>query len=138
MRFARRGGVEPEGMGITRDGKKVYVTAETSNNVSVLDAATGRELRTIHVGDNPRTVAFTPDGRHAWVTAEAGGNVTILDVNTDSVLGQFPIRDQKTKPGRVAFSPDGRLAYVTEGAAGSGSGGHGAGRRGLDTVVGGR
>src|SRR5207245_6821698 len=42
-----------------------------------------------------------------------------LDVATDSVLGQFPIRDRKTKPVRVAFTPDGQLAYVTEGAAAS-------------------
>src|SRR5207249_9887247 len=75
--------------------------------------------RTIHVGENPRAVAFSPDGRQAYVTAEAAGNVTILDVATDSVLGQFPIRDGKTKPVRIAFTPDGRLAYVTEGAAGS-------------------
>src|SRR5207247_129582 len=83
----------------------------------VLDAKTGAVLRTIHVGDNPRTVAFTPDGRHVWVSAEAGGNVTVIDVATDSVLRQFPIRDGKTKAVRIAFSPDARLAYLTEGAA---------------------
>src|SRR5207249_1572841 len=83
---------EPEGIAVSPDGSKVYVTAETSNTVSVLDAATGRLRKTIPVGENPRTVALTPDGRRAYVTAEAGGNVTILDVATDSVLGQFPIR----------------------------------------------
>jgi len=97
----------------------VYVTAETNNTVSVLDAKTGRLLHTLHVGDNPRTIAFTPDGTHAWVSAEAGGNVTIIDVAKDSVVGQFPIRDGKTKPVRIAFAPDGRVAYVTEGAAAS-------------------
>jgi len=54
------------------------------------------------------------------------------------VLGQFPIRDQKTKPVRVAFSPDGRLAYVTEGAAGSVSVVDVAARRVIDTIVVGR
>src|SRR5439155_591275 len=79
----------------------------------------GRLLKTLHVGDNPRTVALTPDGTRAWVSAEAGGNVTVIDVATDSVVAQFPIRDGKTKPVRIAFSPDGRLAYLTEGAAAS-------------------
>jgi len=97
----------------------VYVTAETNNTVSVLDAKTGRLLHTLHVGDNPRTIAFTPDGARAWVSAEAGGNVTVIDVAADSVVGQFPIRDGKTKPVRIAFAPDGRLAYITEGAAAS-------------------
>src|SRR5207244_6285317 len=109
----------PEGIGVSPDGSKVYVTAETSSTVSVLDAKSGRLLRTIRVGENPRTVALTPDGRRAYVTAEAGGNVTVIDVATDSIVAQFPIRDGKTKPVRIAFSPDGRLAYLTEGAAAS-------------------
>jgi len=95
----------------------LYVTAETNNTVSVVDTKTGQVLHTLHVGENPRTVALTPDGSRAWVSAEAGGNVTLIDVASDSVLGQFPIRDGKTKPVRIAFSPDGRLAYLTEGAA---------------------
>src|SRR5438046_9286248 len=40
-------GVEPEGVGVTRDGTKLYVTAETNNTVSVLDARTGRLLKTL-------------------------------------------------------------------------------------------
>src|SRR5206468_12605752 len=118
--FSTPVGVEPEGVGITRDGTKLYVTAETNNTVSVIDAKTGRLLKTLHVGDNPRTVAFTPDGTRAWVSAEAGGNAPVLDVATDSVVAQFPIRDGKTKPVRIAFSPDARLAYGTEGAAAGG------------------
>src|SRR6059058_6037482 len=103
---------------IVRRTAPVFASStETLLLVSVLDAKTGAVLRTIHVGDNPRTVAFTPDGRHVWVSAEAGGNVTVIDVATDSVLRQFPIRDGKTKPVRIAFSPDARLAYLTEGAA---------------------
>src|SRR3989442_10547013 len=41
---------------LSPDGAKLYVTAETSNNVSVLDARNGRLLKTIPVGENPRTV----------------------------------------------------------------------------------
>src|SRR2546430_16882343 len=52
--FSTPVGVEPEGVGVTRDGTKLYVTAETNNTVSVLDPKTGRLLKTLHVGDNPR------------------------------------------------------------------------------------
>src|SRR6266550_3253904 len=112
-------GQRPRGMALSPDRRTLYVSAETNSTVSVLDAKTGRLLHTLHAGDNPRTVALTPDGARAWVSAEAGGNVTIIDVAGDSVVGQFPIRDGKTKPVRIAFSPDGRLAYITEGAAAS-------------------
>ena len=45
--------------GLSRDGGKLYVSAETNNTVSVIDTKTGEVLHTLHVGENPRTVAFT-------------------------------------------------------------------------------
>jgi len=50
------------------------------------------------------------------------------------VLGQFPIRDGKTKPVRIAFAPDGRRAYLTEGAAGTVSVVDLAARQVIDTI----
>src|SRR5207244_2379931 len=117
-------GKRPRGMALSPDRRTVYVALGQDDALGVVDVATAKMTETIPANRAPelgvlRPVAFSPAGARAWVSAEAGGNVTIIDVATDSVLGQFPIRDGKTKPVRIAFSPDGRLAYITEGAAGS-------------------
>src|SRR5438309_213060 len=125
---------------------QLWVSNEVGNSISVVAPRTNTVTATITVGKRPRGMALSPDGRtvyvalgqdgrRAYVTAEAGGNVTILDVATDSVLGQFPIRDGKTKPVRIAFTPDGRLAYVTEGAAGTVSVVDLAAQRVTDTIA---
>src|SRR5256885_1308426 len=122
---------------------QLWVSNEVSNTISVIAPRSNAVTATITVGRRPRgmalspdrrTVYVAPDGRRAYVTAEAGGNVTILDVATDSVLGQFPIRDGKTKPVRIAFASDGRRAYVTEGAAGTVSVVDLATRQVIDTI----
>src|SRR5205807_8432954 len=53
--FSTSVGVEPEGLGITRDGTKLYGTAEANNTVSVLDAKTGRLVKTLHVRSEEHT-----------------------------------------------------------------------------------
>jgi YVTN family beta-propeller protein len=45
-----RAGAELWSVGITLDGKKLYVTDINSNSVAVLDAATGQTLTTVTVG----------------------------------------------------------------------------------------
>jgi DNA-binding beta-propeller fold protein YncE len=68
-------GVEPLGMAVTPDGKKVYVAnagtgAETvefipSNTVSIVNTDT-KEVKTIEVGTSPTFMVMTPDGRKAY------------------------------------------------------------------------
>lgn len=43
-------GIEPEGVTISPDGRWVYVTAETSNTVSVIDTKTNQVITTLLVG----------------------------------------------------------------------------------------
>ena len=63
-------GDEPEGVGISPDGKWVLVTNESDNSISVIDAKTLKEVHHIIVGKRPRDVAFTPDSKTAYVSGE--------------------------------------------------------------------
>ena len=47
-------GLEPEGVGISPDDRWVYVTAETSNNVSVIDTTTQQVVASFLVDPRPR------------------------------------------------------------------------------------
>ena len=54
MRRARSGGKGPAGMALSPDGKRLYVANYYAGTVGVLDAAEGKLLGTIAVGDQPK------------------------------------------------------------------------------------
>ena len=60
-------GLYPDGVAVTPDGTKVYVTNYGSNTVSVIDTATNTVTATVTVGTNPRGVAVSPDGKKVYV-----------------------------------------------------------------------
>ena len=48
------------------DGRRVAVSASTSNTVHVLDISTGRQLGSFQAGDKPHENIFTDGGRYLW------------------------------------------------------------------------
>lgn len=69
-------------MGITPDGKYLYVTT-SNNNIEIVDIATGTVVSSITSGLNyPTGIAFMPNGAVAYVVNQGSGNVVI--VNTGS------------------------------------------------------
>ncbi|MFI8952372.1 serine/threonine-protein kinase, partial [Streptomyces sp. NPDC053750] len=64
-----RVGDSPQGMAMSQDGRRSYVTNYGSGSVSVIDTLTNRaEDQSIRVGKNPRDVAVSPDRRRVYVT----------------------------------------------------------------------
>src|SRR5207245_257032 len=55
------------------DGKWVYVTGETSNTISVIDARSNRVVNNVFVDARPRGVLFGRDDKRAYITCEVGG-----------------------------------------------------------------
>src|SRR5204862_4011269 len=53
-------GVAPNGIAITPDGTRAYVTDDGSDTVSVIDTTTNTVIGTIPVGVGPVAVAITP------------------------------------------------------------------------------
>jgi YVTN family beta-propeller protein len=73
-------GDEPFGLALLPGDTRALVTNISSDTVSVVDIAAGRETRTIPVGDAPRAVAVTPDGTRAVVTDFGADTVTVIDL----------------------------------------------------------
>ena len=63
-------GVEPEGVGVSPNGKVVVVTSETTNMAHFIDSETYEITDNVLVGQRPRFAEFTADGAQLWVTAE--------------------------------------------------------------------
>lgn len=105
-------GVEPETVAVSPDGRWVYVTNETSNDVHVIDTSTNRVIAKIKVGANPRGVSFTPDGKRAYVGCERDGTVAVIDTAARRVIATIPVGE---RPVGTVVSRDGKKVYVAHG-----------------------
>jgi YVTN family beta-propeller protein len=108
-------GINPAGVAVSPDGKKVYVTNANYNHrgsVSVIDTAISKVTATIDIGEkySPCGIAITPDGNKLYVADRDINGVSVIDTATNTVIatvsaGKWPMG--------VAASPDGTKVYVT-------------------------
>lgn len=104
-------GPETEGIEFSRDGKKLIVTNEADNTVTVHDLKTGKLLKTIDThkhGDRPRGIKIAPDGNSYVATLEFGNKFLVLDANFN------PVKTVETgaSPYGVAFDKSGKRLFV--------------------------
>jgi YVTN family beta-propeller protein len=98
----------PDGLVVTPDGAKVYVSSANTGKVDVIDTAKQQIATTVDVGTQPQGISITPDGRYVVVAVQGDGQVAIVDTATDTVVGKRPVG----KAHSSAISPDGKLAFV--------------------------
>ena len=121
-------GVEPEGMGLTNNGKILVNTSETTNMAHFINTETLEITENVLVDARPRVAMFTPDDQEVWVSAEIGGTVKVINpvskevthtigfeipgVNVESIQ---PVGVRHTKNGKytfIALGPANRIAVV--------------------------
>ncbi len=98
----------PDGLVITPDGKKVYVSSNSGGVVDVIDTASDQVTTMIEVGTQPAGLAITPDGKHVLVAVQGDGQAAVIDTASDAVLGKTPVG----KAHNSAISADGAFAFV--------------------------
>lgn len=96
---------------MTPDNRKVYVTNQRGNTVSVVDRLTYEVVKAIPVGENPLIPSITPDGRLVLVPNRNTDDLTVIDTGTDTVIAT--IGDVGPQPHGSAVTPDGRHCYVS-------------------------
>jgi YVTN family beta-propeller protein len=94
---------------ISPDDKRLYTANIVSENVSVIDRASGELIMQIPCGKGVEGMAFTPDGKQLWAANQTGGTITIIDVASGKPLETF---DCPGMPVRIKFTSDGKLALV--------------------------
>jgi YVTN family beta-propeller protein len=108
------GGPETEGIEFSKDGKKLIVTNEADNTVTVHDIATRKLLKTVKTaeyGNRPRGIKVSPDGKTYVATLEVGNKFMVMD-------GKFNvIKTVETgrSPYGLAFDRKGERLYVAAG-----------------------
>jgi YVTN family beta-propeller protein len=71
------------GMGITPDGRFVFATNFTNNQVAVIDAHTNGVIATVPVGARPNQIAVTHNGTEAFVTNQSDTTVSVISIPHD-------------------------------------------------------
>lgn len=98
----------PDGIAITPDGAKVYVSSNDSGSVAVVSTASRRVSATIAVGAQPSGLVATNDGKYVIAAVQGDGQAVIIDTATDAVVARAAVG----KAHSAATNPDGTLAFV--------------------------
>ena len=113
-------GPEPEGIGISPNGRLVVATSELANLAHFIDPATGHLLASVPVGTRPRFVLFMRGGRQVWVSSEQRGTISIFDaasrriVRTVDLTQSFDI-DEPVQAVEMAKTRDEKRVFVAMG-----------------------
>ncbi len=111
-----RVGFGPNGVAVTLDGTRVYVTNFHDDSLSVIETASNTASATVRVGSSPEKVAVTPDGSHAYVANSGDDSVSVIETATNTVVRTVTVG---VGPEGVAATPDGSRVYVTNFSDGS-------------------
>ena len=96
---------------LSPDGARLYVLCQGTGDVRILDAASGRTLRTIEVGRNPRGIAFSPDGQRLFVTNSWDDTLSVIDVKSGAVAATW---NAGYEPSSVAEDRTGKTLFVAD------------------------
>ena len=90
-------------------GTKIFTANIVSENVSVLDRASGNLIKQIPCKMGAEGMAFTPDGEFLWVANQTGGSITIINLEKLEPVETFACPGM---PVRIHFTDDGELALI--------------------------
>ena len=96
---------------LSPDGARLYVLCQGTDEVRVLNAATGRVLRTIAVGHLPRGFSLSPDGGRLFVANSWDDTVTVIDTESGRVKATWAAGFE---PSGVVEDRAGKLLYVAD------------------------
>jgi YVTN family beta-propeller protein len=102
----------------TPDGRYLYVSNESSNDISQYAIAgdgtlTPLSSATVPAGTAPFGLAVSPDGQHVYVANQRDDAIGVYDVGADGGLTLASSAAAETRPVQVTLAPDGNSAYAT-------------------------
>jgi PQQ-dependent catabolism-associated beta-propeller protein len=113
-------GVEPEGMGVSPDGKIVINTSETTNMAHFIDTDTFEIVANVLVDSRPRFAEYNHDGTKLYVSAEIGGTISVIDPATQQITNKITfevpgVLPEAIQPVGVRVTNDGKKVFVALG-----------------------
>jgi YVTN family beta-propeller protein len=109
-------GAEAEGVGVTPDGRWVWVGNRAEDTISIIDTRSLEVVKRLPSPGFPYRVQFTPDGRYALVPHANASSLVLGDVATQTIAKSIPLgltKVEKPSTAGVFPHPDNRHAFVT-------------------------
>jgi len=105
-------GVRPHCPLINPKDKKLYVTTEIDQSVTVIDPSTLKIVAKIPTGTpESHMLAITRDGRRGYTANVGSGSVSVLDLEGQKTITTIPVA---TKVQRIALSVDDHLVFTAD------------------------
>jgi YVTN family beta-propeller protein len=101
--------LSPINLTVSGDGKRLYVVAQESNSLLIVDTENNKVIKKISVGDQPHSVVLSKDGQKAYVSNEWSANVSVIGLSAGKVIDTL-----KTGygPAGLSLSADGKVLYA--------------------------
>jgi YVTN family beta-propeller protein len=101
--------LSPIDLSVSGDGKRLYVVAQESNSLLVVDAETNKVINIIEVGSQPHSVILSKDGKKAYVSNQWADNISVVDLASVKVTDTLKTGNG---PAGLALSADEKTLYV--------------------------
>ncbi len=82
--------LNPIELALSVDGRSLYVVCEKTDELRVVDIASGKLVKRIAVGHVPTGISLSPDGRQIYVANSWSDNVSVIDASTLEVTRTLP------------------------------------------------
>ena len=90
-------------------GTRLYVLCMQSNEIRIVDTATGKTAKTIAVGREPRGFALSPAGDRLFVANSWDDTVSVIDTKALTVTATWKVA---AEPSSVAADRTGKIIFV--------------------------
>ncbi len=109
-------GSQPVALAVNSSTNRIYVANAESENVSVIDGASGSVIATIPVGSAPRGVAADARANRVYVANSGSNEVTVIDGESNEVVATLPAGEE---PWDLAVDPNTGRVFVTNRSSGT-------------------
>jgi YVTN family beta-propeller protein len=97
-----QGGAPSHGIGVSPDGKTLWVDSALANAVFVYSLPDLQVLGYVRTEQVPDWLAFTPDGKKLYVANSGSNSVSVIDTTTRKQVAVIPVGEVPKRNGAVA------------------------------------
>lgn len=91
----------------------LIVGNKAEDSISLIDLASGREVRRLPTASKPHEIAVSPDGARAAVVAYGGTTIDLIDIASGAQLSRIDLSPNGAPHG-IVWLRDGRIVVTTE------------------------